>query len=73
MTLVELAQFLIENNETVYCTQGKSLVTRGILEHSMELQNTTCKLHACYTDVSLSTLDAEGNAMFCLIVNEAMK
>lgn len=75
MTLVQIAEFLINNNEMVYDKQGNSLFNRGI-PFNRELNSSLSQLHGFYSvgkDGRLSTLGVEGNAMFCLLVNEAIK
>lgn len=75
MTLVQLAEFLIENKKTVYDKNGNSLFDNGI-PFIRELNASINKLHQYYRvgeNGRLYNLGVEGNATFCLLVNEAMK
>ena len=77
MTLVQLAEFLINNNETVYNEGGTCISRRHNFPIShWRVSHTVEKLHHFYSveqNGKLHTLGVEGNAMFCLLVNEAMK
>lgn len=75
MTLVQIAEYLLNNNQMVYDNQGNSLFDRG-MPFNREMNSSLSKLHSYYSvgkDGRLSTLGVEGNVMFCLLVNESTK
>lgn len=77
MTLVQLAEYLINNNEMVYDEEGSCISCRcNIKDHKYILDYSINKLHDFYSvaeNGKLHTLGVEGNAIFCLLVNESMK